>query len=811
MKHRTLHSLFYSVLVIEGVAALIFLFLIPSEGGRISPARLALISILLAMSLLWAYLGLKHPFYLNRFARPFYIAVFAILSFVLCLVLFLLRYLNPEELQSVYERLSPFLLYFILLFIQLSFFLLYSYKGFFPARLSQYKPVYHSAIIVLFILTGVFVLVIKTRLGITFDPAFWGEPGIPIPAWQFVLALIIGVFVFILTYFLRSPLLDVLLPTLIYLIALVIWLSVPVEVIKDSYYMRISKPDFQPYPYADSAYYDQMSQSVLIGHPYQKVIPTRPLYIFFLTILHIMFGQDYPKILAAQTVVLASIPVLLYLLGKKLHSRAAGTITASFFVFREWTSLLVSSDTRVTNTKMILVDLPTLLLLLIACWLSIRWLESRNIRNAFLAGGMFGVVLLLRTQSFFIMPLIILFALLIARWKKITNYRQIVIFIIGFAIAIAPWLLHNYLLTGKVTFDADFQLFNTLAGQYRSPDNPAAPNQNPATGIIPILVDSLISDPSFVLGFITNHFLAIQVNGMLIFPIFEKFNGLFQPPNLYWMRWESGENYPQWNSILLLYLYLVVISIGFGSVWRRWQWLGLLPLAFSAGYAVATAISRFSGWRYDFPSDWVWYFYFGIGFVELVAQIATLFGTPIDSSDSIGSKPDGPGTSHRIMTSLVPLGILFLLIGSLPWGIKRLYPPRYSDQSSASLSARVASITDTPPQTSIDTFIAQPNAIMEFGRLLYPRFFNRGKGLTSANPVPAYAIRDYPRIGFILLNQTSQSVVFPSDDIPGPVPHAGDVIILGCQRDSYIEARLIAFPELDIYYVRPSFSYPCSP
>ena len=85
------------------------------------------------------------------------------------------------------------------------------------------------------------------------------------------------------------------------------------------------------------------------------------------------------------------------------------------------------------------------------------------------------------------------------------------------------------------------------------------------------------------------------------------------------------------------------------------------------------------------------------------------------------------------------------------------------------------------------------------GRVLYPRFFSKNDGLASTNPWPAYAFHDYPRIGFLLLNQTNISVVFPTKKI-AQFPHAADAIILGCQRDGYVEARWVAFPELDTVY-----------
>src|SRR6185436_482301 len=104
------------------------------------------------------------------------------------------------------------------------------------------------------------------------------------------------------------------------------------------------------------------------------------------------------------------------------HSQVAGVVIALLFIFRELTTLLVSSSTRVSNTKTLLVDLPTLLLLILACWFTIRWLEQKTEKNALIAGGMFGLLLLLRTQSMLVLPLIILLAVLVLGWKNKSFY-----------------------------------------------------------------------------------------------------------------------------------------------------------------------------------------------------------------------------------------------------------------------------------------------------------------------------------------------------------------------------------------------------
>ena len=820
------HSWFFYICALEGAAATAALFLIPSEGGQLSLARLSLIGVLIVISIAWLVLGLRRPPVLNRLARPIFILLFALLALTFGVALFLLRYLNPETSLSTYQRLSPLLWYFLILCLQFSLYLLLSSRGFHPTNLTSRKPIYLAGLAAFCLLLFVLLFISLTHLGLTPDPAYWSEPGVPMLGWQFVLALLGAIFVFVLTVFVQARALTIFLPFILYLFALMVWLRVPAEVLVNSFYMPINPPGFQPFPYSDAGYYDQMAHSLLIGHSYQGTIPTRPLYIFLLTILHLLFGENYRNIILGQTFVLAAIPVVFYFLGKKLHSQIAGVMIALFFIFRELTTLWVSSSTRVSNTKTLMVDLPTLLLLILACLFTHRWLEQKNERSALIAGGMFGLLLLLRTQSMLVLPLILLTGLLVLGWKYRISYRLTFFFFLGLLAAVLPWLTHNYLQTGQFAFDAPFQ-YKVIASQYAYTGNLDINNFDfEGKGLAGVLIEFALKDPGFVFGFIANHFLAAQIHGILALPLIKPYNGIFEPINLYWMEWNGAL---EWYNLLLLILYLAVIAFGLGVSWRRSRWIGLLPLVFSAGYALATAVGRFSGWRYDLPADWVWYFYFGIGFAELLVQAALLFGAKEEQLRAPGERRDYPGTarqgrcsersegspfarthSKRAFQELVAFASLFAVIAALPWLGKNIAPPRYTDQSQETLRTKIASLSNTPTLDEIDTFVSQPEAFLQSGRVLYPRFFSKEDGLASANPWPAYALRDYPRIGFLLLNQSNTFVVFPTKRLP-EFPHAQDAIILGCQREDYVEAHWIIFPELGSAYSNQELPETCSP
>jgi hypothetical protein len=284
--------------------------------------------------------------------------------------------------------------------------------------------------------------------------------------------------------------------------------------------------------------------------------------------------------------------------------------------------------------------------------------------------------------------------------------------------------------------------------------------------------------------------------------LIKPYNGIFEPINLYWMEWNGTL---EWYNLILVIFYLALVALGLGAAWKRWRWIGLLPLAFSSGYALATAVGRFSGWRYDLPADWVWYFYFGVGVAELLYQTALLFG----AKEEEPFRAPGAGAGERSWKRLFGLAVLFAFISALPWLIKNIASPRYADATQAALRGQIRSISNAP-MDRINAFASQPDASIQTGRVLYPRFFSKEDGLASANPWPAYALREYPRIGFLLLNQSSVFVVFPTKRL-SEFPHARDAIVVGCQHEDYIEARWIVFPELDSVYASEEFPETCSP
>ncbi|MGB7876348.1 MAG: hypothetical protein WBL25_18355, partial [Anaerolineales bacterium] len=428
--------------------------------------------------------------------------------------------------------------------------------------------------------------------------------------------------------------------------------------------------------------------------------------------------------------------------------------------------------------------------------------------SAFIAGGIFGILLLLRTQAMLILPLLVLIAFLALHSEKRPWLVPLLLLGVGVIISVGPWLTHNYLRIGKFTFDAPFQL-QVLASQYAYTGNLDFNAVDlESANLSQILVTFALKDPSFVVGFIANHFLATEVGALLALPLIAPFNGLRAPINLYWISFDGTL---AWNNILLLIIYLAVIAIGLGAAWKRWRWVGLLPLGFNLGYAAANGIGRFSGWRYDLPADWIAYFYFGVGFAEILFFLAGILGFRFWNTAST-QKTDRVKLKQNIVPRLIPIVATFALIGSLPWIAESInLPARYPDLEPAALQTQMAELQTNVSAEDIRVFSSQPEAVTLIGRLLYPRTFGSNAGLTSTNSWPAYEPRSYPRLGFRLLNQDLRDIVFPNKGVPVENVQGYDVIILGCERKDYVEARLLVFPNANLTYLSNLGFEPCSP
>lgn len=788
----------------QSLLAILALLRVPSEG--LSFARLALLGVMALLVLLGIRLGLYARREQTRFERLFTTPVIfssALLALGFSLSLFLLRYLNPERLLPYYERLSPLLWLLFFLSLEVALFLLLAKNGFHPQALINRHPIYRATILPLFFLLSIFLFIAITKIGITPDTSYWAEPGVAIQGWQFILALLIGFSILLFTIphsLFRIHPSSFLIPFSLYLTAVFLWLSVPLETLANSFFSPISPPTNLPLPYSDAGFYDFNSQSLLIGTGYFGNIPSRPLYVTFLAFLHLLFDQNYPAIIAAQTLVLALFPVTLYFLAKKLHSPAAGVTVALFAIFREYTGLWIASNTRVVNSKMLTTDFITALGIALMCLVTLWWLERRDLRSTMIAGGAFGLLLLFRTQSLLTLPVLFLLVLLVYQFKWVEWFKAGIVFVLVMVLTVLPWLTHNYNLSGKFAFDDSIQMGN-LYSQYSFTGLDLSSFDPEKDSVAKQVISFTLENPGYVANFISSHFFNSEIGGLLALPLIKPFNGFQEPINLYWGEWDGSL---EWYNLLLVLFYLFILALGFGAAWKRVGWLGLIPLAFNIGYVLSNSIVRFSGWRFNLPADWVIYFYFGIGIIELFGALALLFGSDAKRLFPPDEIPNTRAILFReFRLSHIVLLSSFIFIGATPWLAKGLTSPRYTATQAELISKLEASGYSL---SDVEAFLSQPNTSLLEGRLLYPRMYWNGEGLSSTNPWLAYAPQDFPRIGFLLINDAQRDLIFRTNELLD-FKQGADVIVLACSANDLLDVRMIVFD--DATYQSDSLTEPC--
>ena len=221
---------------------------------------------------------------------------------------------------------------------------------------------------------------------------------------------------------------------------------------------------------------------------------------------------------------------------------------------------------------------------------------------------------------------------------------------------------------------------------------------------------------------------------------------------------------------------------------------GILP-----GLRSANGIGRFSGWRYDLPADWVAYFYFAVGAAQIFWVMAGVLGRKAD--EIAGLSRDDVGTAFRWRTAGL-LVAAFGLVGALPWIVQGIAAPRERGPNALGAHGETGWIAGCPSPGSQagrypDVYCRASGDASDRPSAL-PALLHTGRRTGIGDPWPAYAPREFPRLGFVLLNQSRHDAVMPLRQVGHGFTQGADAIILGCQRQDYIEVRLILFPDSDL-------------
>jgi hypothetical protein len=594
---------------------------------------------------------------------------------------------------------------------------------------------------------------------------------------------------------------------LVWVVAAVIWIGIPVQ---PTYFAPLKRPpDWVLFPYSDAALYDRTAQFALMGLGLRNgAYVDKPLYSSFLTVLHLIGGQDYDLVTAMQVVVLALLPALSYVLGKRVHSRPAGIAAATLIIFRGMNAIAGGHLIQTAHARLLVSELPTALMLALLAYFITRWFENPGeLLFPVLAGGALGLSTLIRHNPWFLVPIIVL-AAFILHWRKWKRwFVQISLFGLAMLLVIAPWMYYSQKTVGTPWyFLIPFRgvvLKNRL--QPAIEENGLIPANVdkvglsstgmsavgtlllPQTGSALPVTENSATGISRVVQILSAHLYNNLRGSLLILPETMVANDLeftLTNPNSVWRTtWTEGVS-------VLMVVNVIVILIGIGVSWKKLRIAGVVPFIIYAGYLVAVAVARTSGGRYLVPVDWVVLLYYAIGIVQVAAWV--IEKTPI--CNWIDTK----AVDYRVPRWQWTTGILGLILvtGMIPFVQEAI--PRSDESGSEELMPSAEWMTDAGIDPSaVEDFLEGDAATISYGKALYPRFYNWKEG----ENLGCYGARPYPRLVFELIGEGGeQCVILPYENLSYDLQLQGSTaVVLGCEGGG---AWVVMFPDEDLALMR---------
>lgn len=842
-------GIYFLLPAIEAAVSIGIVFSAPSEGGStlflgLSAGRWVLVAGLVGILLLFSFIvwtrNKNKPTWLwikKRTTslveqRYLYLAVMIVAAVIAVLAYYfiLLTFKFTDQfIQARLQRVFPLSLWIFLFCLQ-TVVILPRLKAF-ANRDTRKVPIialWGPYLLAFGSLVLVSLVVSATRLGLQPDRVGWDNPGVPLLGTQVAFAWFLGVLICGLLWFFerrfgwRASRIDLVAGLFFWLFAIWIWQSQPLTPTFFSPSPRL--PNYEFYPYSDAATHDLGSQNLLIGNGFPDVLE-KPLYSLFLAILHLFVGQDYQDVVNAQIVVLALFPVVLFLLGSKFHQRISGGMLAFAIIFREANAIALSGDIRVSHSKLLMTDLPAALGIAALSLLLLRWLQSEKEDYRWLigVGGALGLLTLLRSQTIVFLPGLLILAFL--RGGPILRQRfvQAGIVFFGLILAISPWLFRNYLVTGQLGYSQPLQAAY-LARQYSLTPELAETGFPVGTAVSDYTslgfakaVQFTVNHPGEVAGFVSAHFFHNEVSLILALPTrFDFAEKLVTFYNLrpywtgletrlwteccsldayvtgtpYWQNWDGIFPADAWLPIIIN---LGLISVGIGAAWRKVGWLTLVPIGIHVFYNISAAIARVSGWRLVLPVDWVLLMFYCLGVGQISWWAWEYLEGPrlVTASKNILQKQK---SVYGWQTwQLISLGAIILFAGLLLPLSEIAVPERFATPT-AEMAQNVweDSVLSAVAELQIDDFLSQPNAEILVGRAMYPRFYpvdagEPGGQWSAFNPLP------FSRMALSLVGPKSNQVALPLETAPAEFPNATDVLVIGCDEDTYFRAAAIIF------------------
>jgi hypothetical protein len=560
---------------------------------------------------------------------------------------------------------------------------------------------------------------------------------------------------------------------LIWLSAFAFWMYFPLP--EHNYFApAVRPPTFAKYPFSDAEQYDFNSLYVLFG-ALDNFVVSKSLYVSFLAIIHFLVGFDYGAVILLQTAVMALLPAVGYLIGKELHSRLSGGGLALLLILREANAILASTMANVSNSKLLMSDVPATLIIAVMILVIIRWCKAgknRVTHHVFLLGGLTAMLNLIRIQTMVFVPFILVLIIIryFTKWKQILLAMGI--FLLTVSLMLAPILVRNQSITGvywldNVSSSGGLHRFFTKGSNVEIEIPDVEDNSELVSRNFSVILSIILQDFGTIFYFMLENFSRNLISTFLIFPI-RVGNGIPFEDMLRMVSPFFTEVYsvPGWANATIIFANIVIIAIGLSSLLRRKPLATTMVVLVYLAYNASSSVVRLSGWRFIQTVDWIVMVFFVVGLIEIIDALIRAFWRR-DYSYRMEIEEKQVQHTPKLVFKLLSAATFFLLCAFIPLR-ERLLPPTYPPYDPQAICTEIRDIveadqtTQIPAQDVYDFCLADSTRVLK-GYGFYPRFFKAYDGYYSRAYDPFFGRQDYARLVFRLVGGRNGKIYIKTD------------------------------------------------
>ncbi len=773
-------------------------------------------SLIFLFSLAPLYLALK-LFHQPQQCQTLWLSIFhnkriPNLSLILSLIIFIgswsILFTPPyrtANFTSYISRLHPILIWLTIVSAITFLISLFEHRQYsFTKILSANKSTIKIGGISLSLIILLSIIVALSGFGITHPEDYWYGAGVPILGQQLLFVFIITALVAKLEFRSRIKLElrhEALIGLGIFLVAAFFWMHEPIR----SNYFLPDTMDNPIYPYSDSALFDTGSQYALIGQGlFNGQYFDRALYSAFLTYLHILVGQNFENLLNLQAIFFAIFPVIIFLIGKEIHSYTLGVSAGLLTILRGINSIVAMAWIDLAGPKMMMTDFPTAIGIALFILFALKWVKKpANLHFAVWCGGFLGLSMMLRTHVLLLLPALIAY-ILFFNVNISRSYRFIgsFILIIGMLTASTPWDIRNQSKGYPMFYMYYSRIWLVLKERYQIQGSSyltspyielTSATTNQVSKTLATLPSNEIQDGicTSVICKLSNHMAHNLITSFVFFPsslwLHNIWNTVKETSPFWQPNW--GISDIPFSGYVFLFIHFTLFSLGIGSAWQKQKWLGLLPLGIFLVYLLTNTLALTSGGRYVAPVDWVVVLYSLLGSLQILIWLMRWIGY-IPNKQEEYSQTEQPNTLHvKQFIKIAPALIMLVSIGSLIPLAENLFKPRYQIQSAEQLltSLKESEFLEKSgyTQEELTQFLKDPQAVITAGKVLYPRFYEANSGEPDRSTY--YRELEYARVVFTIIGPytiESQGIILSIEKQKFQLDQS-DVIVLGCKNTIY--------------------------